>query len=282
MLAHSDKLVLPTMTAPAARSRATRGASRLVTFWARARLPAVVGSGPRLSILSLISTGIPNSGPRAPARSSAFACSIAVGSVAITALTRGFSALIRFSAALVLALAEAAEVKPGRSAPAAAVESSRTDKARMAGRMDSLLASGDRLQQGVERALAAGGRLQPGVAQAPMPIELGGSEGIAALHEQAHRLLRFRRGGDGALQPVAVEGAAVHRQDLGADRQPRVEGGRVPDDARHAAVASADGEAARIAQVHRLRLLLAGFEPIGRRVGIDQLVAALGDAFERR
>ena len=46
MFAHSLRLVLPTMTAPAARSRATSGASRLVTLFASARLPAVVGSGP--------------------------------------------------------------------------------------------------------------------------------------------------------------------------------------------------------------------------------------------
>ena len=46
MFAHSLRLVLPTITAPAARSRATSGASRLVTLFASARLPAVVGSGP--------------------------------------------------------------------------------------------------------------------------------------------------------------------------------------------------------------------------------------------
>src|SRR3954469_15346220 len=50
MFAHSERLVLPTITAPAWRSRATRGASRLVTLWISARLPAVVGSGPTLSI----------------------------------------------------------------------------------------------------------------------------------------------------------------------------------------------------------------------------------------
>ena len=64
MFAHSLRLVLPRITAPAARSRATSGASRLVTLLASARLPAVVGSGPALSILSLISTGWPASGPR--------------------------------------------------------------------------------------------------------------------------------------------------------------------------------------------------------------------------
>ena len=46
MFAHSVRLVLPRMTAPAARSRVISGASRFVTLLARARLPAVVGSGP--------------------------------------------------------------------------------------------------------------------------------------------------------------------------------------------------------------------------------------------
>src|SRR6185369_12163720 len=84
MLAHSLRLVLPTMIAPAARSRATKGASRLVTLPTRARLPAVVGSGPALSILSLISTGWPASGPRRLPASTRLAWSIAVGSTART------------------------------------------------------------------------------------------------------------------------------------------------------------------------------------------------------
>src|SRR3954469_7559384 len=50
IFAHSLRLVLPRITAPAERSRATRGASRLVTLSASARLPAVVGSGPATSI----------------------------------------------------------------------------------------------------------------------------------------------------------------------------------------------------------------------------------------
>src|SRR3982750_1219607 len=44
ILAHSERLVLPRITAPAALSRATSGASRFVTLPASARLPAVVGS----------------------------------------------------------------------------------------------------------------------------------------------------------------------------------------------------------------------------------------------
>src|SRR5947209_18855891 len=84
MFAHSERLVLPTMIAPAARSRATSGASRLVTLFASARLPAVVGSDPAVSILSLISTGWPASGPRRLLASTRRAWSIAVGSTAIT------------------------------------------------------------------------------------------------------------------------------------------------------------------------------------------------------
>ena len=45
---------------------------------------AVVGSGPTLSILSLISTGLPASGPLRPAASTRRACSCQVGSIAIT------------------------------------------------------------------------------------------------------------------------------------------------------------------------------------------------------
>src|SRR3954454_20835972 len=123
MLAHSDKLVLPTITAPAPRSRATKGASRLVTLSTKARLPAVVGSGPTLSILSLISIGMPNRAPRALDRSSARAWSIAVGSVAMTALIRGLSARIRAKAAAVfdwaVGAAQATPAMPGDARAAA-------------------------------------------------------------------------------------------------------------------------------------------------------------------
>src|SRR4051795_710256 len=85
ILAHSLRLVLPRITAPAERSRATSGASRLVTLLASARLPAVVGSGPATSILSLISTGWPAITPSGrPLVSNARAWSIAVGSTART------------------------------------------------------------------------------------------------------------------------------------------------------------------------------------------------------
>ena len=90
MFAHSLRLVLPRITAPAERSRATSGASRPVTLLASARLPAVVGSGPAASILSLIRIGWPAITLSArPLASKARAWSIAVGSSAITAWIRG-------------------------------------------------------------------------------------------------------------------------------------------------------------------------------------------------
>ena len=48
-MAHSLKFVLPRMIAPEARSRATNGASRLVTLFASARLPAVVGNDGKIT-----------------------------------------------------------------------------------------------------------------------------------------------------------------------------------------------------------------------------------------
>ena len=53
IFAHSDKFVLPRMTASAARRCVTSGASRWVTLLSRAMLPAVVGRGPSASMLSL-------------------------------------------------------------------------------------------------------------------------------------------------------------------------------------------------------------------------------------
>ncbi len=93
---------MPRITAPALRKRATSGASRLVTLLASARLPAVVGNEPALSILSLISTGWPASGPRSLPASTARACSIAVGSIASTECICGSTAAMRCSAACTL------------------------------------------------------------------------------------------------------------------------------------------------------------------------------------
>src|SRR5690349_13112954 len=65
-LAHSLKLVLPRMIAPAARKLAMMGASRCVTLLINASEPAVVGIGSADSMLSFTSTGMPCRGPRGP------------------------------------------------------------------------------------------------------------------------------------------------------------------------------------------------------------------------
>ena len=93
ILAHSLKLVLPKITAPAARKRAMNGASRLVILPASASDPAVVAMGPATSTLSFTKMGMPCIGPRyVPARNSASiarAWSSASGKVAMTAFSVG-------------------------------------------------------------------------------------------------------------------------------------------------------------------------------------------------
>lgn len=81
MLAHSDRLALPRMTAPFVRRRATSGASRPGALAIRASDPAVVGMS-AVSMLSLIRTGRPFSGPRGMAIG---ASPCAAGARAITA-----------------------------------------------------------------------------------------------------------------------------------------------------------------------------------------------------
>ena len=65
-LAHSLRLLLPRMTGPAARRRATMGASRLPWFSASASEPAVVGSGSADSMLSQIVGATTSQMPHAP------------------------------------------------------------------------------------------------------------------------------------------------------------------------------------------------------------------------
>src|SRR5206468_13119615 len=62
--AHSLRFVLPRITAPAARRRATNGASRRAEAPASASEPAVVIIRSPVAMLSLISTGTPCRGPR--------------------------------------------------------------------------------------------------------------------------------------------------------------------------------------------------------------------------
>ena len=83
ILAHSERLVVPRMIPPAARSRATSGASVVAGRLARLVAPAVEGR-PATSMLSLTRMGTPCSGPRASVVSHARASSRAVSEMAST------------------------------------------------------------------------------------------------------------------------------------------------------------------------------------------------------
>src|SRR5919106_1305892 len=88
--AHSDRLALPRMIAPAARSRSTMNASG-GELPASAHDPAVVGM-PVVLMLSLTMIGMPSSGRASPFRralSAARASASAVGLTMITALSSG-------------------------------------------------------------------------------------------------------------------------------------------------------------------------------------------------
>ena len=91
--ANSDVFVLPSMIAPAARRRATAGASARGTWPARNFEPHAVLI-PRVSIVSLTVRGTPSSAPtpspRMTAASASRARSIAFDACVTTALSLGF------------------------------------------------------------------------------------------------------------------------------------------------------------------------------------------------
>ena len=93
MLAHSDRLVLPMMTAPAARNCAATWASRTALTPASASEPALVLILSPVAMLSFSRTGMPCSGPRtflaARSRSMAAAMVKASGFSSMTAFRRG-------------------------------------------------------------------------------------------------------------------------------------------------------------------------------------------------
>jgi len=91
--AHSERFALPRSTAPAARSRSTRNASRGGVTPASASEPAVLCIRSRVATLSFTSTGMPCSGPRGPfalrSASSAAACPSASGLASSTDRSAG-------------------------------------------------------------------------------------------------------------------------------------------------------------------------------------------------
>ena len=70
------------------------------------------------------------------------------------------------------------------------------------------------------------------------------------------------------------------RDDLRPDRQACLERGAVPKDGLDLAIVS-DREAARIGQVRALAQLIDILDPFGGFGGVDEVVAALVDPFER-
>jgi hypothetical protein len=97
--AHAGVFVFPSTTAPAARSRATAVASRCGTWPASSGAPQVVRSD-AVSMLSLMVTGRPCSGPRSSPRAAASSAAAASArarsaSSVTTAFTTGFSRSIR-------------------------------------------------------------------------------------------------------------------------------------------------------------------------------------------
>src|ERR671918_3017829 len=95
-LAHSDRLALPMMIAPAAFSCLAMNAS-LGVLWASAQEPAVVGM-PVVLMLSFTMIGIPSSGRLSPLRRAASAASAsawAVGLTVITVLSMGLRSPMR-------------------------------------------------------------------------------------------------------------------------------------------------------------------------------------------
>ena len=92
-LAHSLRLALPRITAPASRSRLTRNASPAGACSASASEPALVTMRSAVSMFALRTTGMPCSGPRGPdachSRSRARAMSRASGLTSIIARSAG-------------------------------------------------------------------------------------------------------------------------------------------------------------------------------------------------
>src|SRR5271169_2972935 len=89
--AHSLKLALPKMIAPAARNRAASGASALRKDLASAKDPAVVAIGSRVSMLSLTIIGMPCSGPRSfPDLRSKSSARASIGAFGLSAKTERY------------------------------------------------------------------------------------------------------------------------------------------------------------------------------------------------
>ena len=133
--AHSLRLVLPRITAPASRSRSTMKASLGGIDPASASDPAVVVMRSAVAMLSLMSTGMPCSGPRGPvvfrSPSSRSAMASASGFVSITLCSEGPCRSIASIRARYLSTSDRAVSRPDsiRRCRSAMVASSRSNAA---------------------------------------------------------------------------------------------------------------------------------------------------------
>ena len=124
---NSGVFVLPTVIAPAARSRSTMSASSSGTKSAKMGDPKVVRM-PRVRVRSLWATGSPwsrpSGSPAATARSalSASASSVVSGRRVTMAFTRGFASSIRPRCAFITSTAERSRLAIRRASSVAGVE----------------------------------------------------------------------------------------------------------------------------------------------------------------
>src|SRR6266851_4106814 len=145
MLAHSLRLVLPRMTAPAARNLCATQESFGGLEPTRANEPAVVIILSAVSMLSLINTGMPCNGPRGPlalrSRSSESAIATASGLSSRTLLMAGPCLSISSMRAVYLSTSERAVNLPDfipSCRSAIVISSSSKDLTSVAGRLEAL------------------------------------------------------------------------------------------------------------------------------------------------
>src|SRR5687768_4695016 len=233
--ANSVVAVLPRITAPAARSRATDAASRSGRVWKCGRAPAVVGM-PATWKMSFTPPGTPCSGPSArPARTSSSRCRAAARAPASSTCTHAFNP------------PSSARMRARHASTRSADASMRSRTARAASATPSAVGSAEGIEHLRDHLEAAEGRHQVGTRVAPAHLV---HESLRHLDTGAQRLVariaqaRAHVVGDGDAGHLVVQELgvteAVQRHD--ADEHGRrsaaraleeaVEGGEVVDGLR--------------------------------------------------
>src|ERR1700678_3059035 len=115
------------------------------------------------------------------------------------------------------------------------------------------------------------------ITQPIMIWDRNGAIGIIALDQKRDRRLVAFGAGDGVLEAVGVVIIAIHRDDLGAQRDARLERWAAPGHV-HDIPLVVQYYAQRISEAVALAHAIAGRIPVRRLVGIDQPIAATSDA----